>query len=119
VHTCDKRNTKSYIAKSHPSFTIEEGFTEADELWNPTVRETKAEVSIRARSVIDKIFREDPEATCKSNFPLFTGVNYNSRSYFDNRARGFYQRLFGCCGTPTVFFAYWRWVFDIDSTMKT
>ncbi|KAJ7782198.1 histidine phosphatase superfamily [Mycena olivaceomarginata] len=35
-HTCDKRNTRTYIQNTFPHFDIEAGFTEEDELWTPT-----------------------------------------------------------------------------------
>ncbi|KAH9480063.1 putative phosphoglycerate mutase [Psilocybe cubensis] len=62
VHTCDKRNTRSYIANYKPHFLIEEGLTELDDLWDPNVRETKEEVSLRARSIIDRVFANDTES---------------------------------------------------------
>ncbi|KAF9553216.1 phosphoglycerate mutase-like protein [Agrocybe pediades] len=62
LHTCDKRDTKSYIASAFPDFVIEDGFTEEDELWHATLRETAAEITARARGVIDRIFREDGDA---------------------------------------------------------
>lgn len=60
-HTCDKRNTRTYIASTYPNFTIEDGFTEEDELWTPE-RETKRHVEERARKVLDTIF-EDADNT--------------------------------------------------------
>ncbi|KAJ7797758.1 histidine phosphatase superfamily [Mycena olivaceomarginata] len=58
-HTCDKRNTRTYIQNSFPHFDIEAGFTEEDELWDADVRETAAHAVLRAESVLDRIFRED------------------------------------------------------------
>jgi broad specificity phosphatase PhoE len=43
---------------------IEEGFSEDDELWHPTIRETKPELASRAQRVLDKIFDTDKEDTC-------------------------------------------------------
>ncbi|KAF8887452.1 phosphoglycerate mutase [Gymnopilus junonius] len=63
VHTCDQRNLRSYIAKHKPHFEFEEAFTEFDELWSPNIRETKAELTLRARGVIERIFETNPEAT--------------------------------------------------------
>ncbi|TFK22033.1 phosphoglycerate mutase [Coprinopsis marcescibilis] len=60
VHTCDKRSARSFIHKEFPKYTIEDGFTEEDELWSPDVRETKAEVADRAGIVLDRIFDENP-----------------------------------------------------------
>ncbi|PPQ91332.1 hypothetical protein CVT25_003772 [Psilocybe cyanescens] len=62
VHTCDKRNTRSYIASYKPHFSIEEGLTELDELWDPNLRETKEEVSLRARKIIDMVFENDTDS---------------------------------------------------------
>ncbi|KAF8802203.1 phosphoglycerate mutase [Phlegmacium glaucopus] len=62
VHTCDKRDTRTYIATSYPHFVIEEGFTELDELWHPTIRESKVQVAERARKVLDVIFEKDINA---------------------------------------------------------
>ena len=65
VHTCDKRKTRTYIAASYPHFIIEDGFTELDELWSPTVRESEAQVTERARKVLDVVFQNDIDALCK------------------------------------------------------
>jgi len=62
VHTCDKRNTRTYIATSFPHFIIEEGFTELDGLWDPNIRESKAQVAERARKVLDGVFKNDINA---------------------------------------------------------
>jgi len=62
VHTCDKRKTRTYIATSYPHFIIEDGFTELDELWSPTVRESAAQVAERARKVLDVVFQNDIDA---------------------------------------------------------
>ncbi|KAG8695120.1 hypothetical protein FRC08_008029, partial [Ceratobasidium sp. 394] len=55
-HTTDKRRTKSYIQKTFPGFDIEPGFTEEDELWSPTERETDAEMEPRLKRALDHIF---------------------------------------------------------------
>ena len=68
VHTCDKRKTRTYIATSYPHFIIEDGFTELDELWSPTIRESAAQVVERARKVLDVVFQNDIDALCKMNF---------------------------------------------------
>lgn len=66
-HTCDKRRAKSLIAAEfpEPKFLFEEGFSEEDVLYTGDERtgETKADVAARAGSVLDRIFRDDPE-TC-------------------------------------------------------
>ncbi|KAF9484349.1 phosphoglycerate mutase [Pholiota conissans] len=61
VHTCDKRQTRSYIADYKPHFSFEEDFSEHDELWHPTIRETKPEVARRAQAVLDRVFEKDTE----------------------------------------------------------
>ena len=71
MHTCDKRNTRTYIATSYPHLTIEEGFTELDELWDPNIRESKAQVAERARKVLDLVFKNDTNALCKDEFCPF------------------------------------------------
>lgn len=53
VHTCDRRRTRSYIRESYPSYLIENGFTEEDELWTADYRETPAEQNIRIRRFLD------------------------------------------------------------------
>ncbi|KAJ7123981.1 histidine phosphatase superfamily [Mycena crocata] len=62
-HTCDKRNTRTYIHDTFPQFDIEHGFTEEDELWEAETRETKAHAAARARTVLDRIFQDDAEVT--------------------------------------------------------
>ena len=47
-----------------PNFEIETGFTELDELWDANIRETKPDIARRARGVIERIFEDDPQATC-------------------------------------------------------
>ena len=66
--TCDKRKPKTYIASSFPRFVFEEGFTEFDELWDPTTRESTKQVAERARKVLDVIFQKDIDAQCKIQF---------------------------------------------------
>ncbi|KAG2010598.1 hypothetical protein CC2G_013411 [Coprinopsis cinerea AmutBmut pab1-1] len=60
VHTCDKRNTRSWIQTQFPTYKFEEGFEEEDRLWSRDVRETKKEVGVRAGRVLDRIFDENP-----------------------------------------------------------
>ena len=64
VHTCDKRNTASYIASRFPGFEIEVNMTEDDQLWNQTVRETPTEVAARAKTILDDIFENCNGSTC-------------------------------------------------------
>ena len=53
---------------------IEEGFTELDELWHPTIRESKAQVAERARKVLDVIFEKDTNALCRMNSSFFLSL---------------------------------------------
>jgi len=64
VHTCDKRSTRSYIAKTFPQFDIEPAFSEEDELWREDHRETLEEITVRLGEALEEIFRDDP-ATCE------------------------------------------------------
>ncbi|KAJ7435492.1 histidine phosphatase superfamily [Mycena galericulata] len=59
-HTCDQRRTRTYITTAFPQFDIERRFTEEDELWT-TERETKDHAAARARTVLDRIFRDDKD----------------------------------------------------------
>jgi len=74
VSTCDKRETKTYIAQAYPGFDFEEGFAEEDVLWQPDVRETNPEIAVRARAALDFIFTTDPSTsisiTCHSRFSM-------------------------------------------------
>ncbi|KAJ7474386.1 histidine phosphatase superfamily [Mycena galericulata] len=64
-HTCDQRRTRTYITTAFPQFDIERRFTEEDELWT-TERETKDHAAARARTVLDRIFRDDKDVTFMS-----------------------------------------------------
>lgn len=59
VHTCDERSTKSTIEKRFPSYRIEPGFTEQDELWSPDVRESDADRDARLLKLLREIFAQD------------------------------------------------------------
>jgi len=59
VEPCNKRETKTYIAKSYPNFIFEEGFTEEDELWNPDVQECEERLRKRLRTALDTVFSTD------------------------------------------------------------
>ena len=71
VHTCDQRSSKSRIfnlfeqAFSHGDFVFEDGFLEADELYQPDHRETNAETDARLRLLLDDVFAHD-ESECIS-----------------------------------------------------
>lgn len=58
-HTCDRRSNAAYIHDLFPSYTIEPGFTENDELWEALHGETKADQDIRSKKVLDQIFSTD------------------------------------------------------------
>ncbi|KAJ3904356.1 histidine phosphatase superfamily [Lentinula edodes] len=58
-HTCDKRNSKSWISAHLPDFVFEEGFTEEDEIWTANERETHAHAASRAKTTLDMIFDSD------------------------------------------------------------
>ncbi|KAJ7908384.1 histidine phosphatase superfamily [Mycena leptocephala] len=60
-HTCDKRNTLTYIRNAFPQFDIEDGFAEDDELWEADSRETEPHAAARAQTVLDRIFRDDKD----------------------------------------------------------
>lgn len=55
-HTCDRRGTKTYIHDAFPSYKIEAGFTETDELWQALHAETSTDQDIRSKKVLDDIF---------------------------------------------------------------
>lgn len=61
VHTCDKRRTRTWIQENYPSYQIEDGFAEQDELWKSDVRETQEEHSVRINKVLQDIFENDEE----------------------------------------------------------
>ena len=63
VHTCDKRRSRSYIKETFPWLEIEEGFTEEDQLWSASKRESPAEIQRRAGKVLDTIFETDVDHT--------------------------------------------------------
>ena len=58
-HTCDRRSSKTYIHNLFPSYSIEPGFTEDDELWEALHGETNTDQDIRSKKVLDQVFSED------------------------------------------------------------
>ncbi|KAL8723291.1 MAG: hypothetical protein Q9181_007317 [Wetmoreana brouardii] len=60
-HTCDRRGSKSYIQSAFPSYKIEAGFTETDQLWEAYHGETRVDQDIRSKAVLDDIFSHDHE----------------------------------------------------------
>ena len=60
-HTCDRRGSKSYIQQAFPSYRIEPGFTELDQLWQAYRREVEIDQDIRSKAVLDDVFSTDDE----------------------------------------------------------
>ena len=58
-HTCDRRGSRSYIRKTFPSFGIEEGFSEDDELFKTGFAEQPVDQDIRSKAVLDDVFGSD------------------------------------------------------------
>ncbi|CAO1636832.1 unnamed protein product [Parajaminaea phylloscopi] len=54
-HTCDERSTRSEIARFTPKWSIEEGFTEQDELFGK-IHETVEEMTVRVANAVKDIF---------------------------------------------------------------
>ncbi|KAJ7132667.1 histidine phosphatase superfamily [Mycena filopes] len=65
-HTCDKRNTRTYIRDTFPQFDIDDDLTEEDELWEADARETPAHATARAKTVLDRIFSDEEHASVVS-----------------------------------------------------
>ncbi|KAI5961493.1 PMU3 [Candida theae] len=61
VHTCDKRSTRSIIAKKYEKlgFVIEPGFTENDELYKDDYRESFDEQASRMNVALQQLFSEN------------------------------------------------------------
>lgn len=59
THTCDHRSNETYIHNRFPTFKIEPGFTEDDELWNGTFAEPSAAQDARSKRVLDQVFSAD------------------------------------------------------------
>ena len=58
-HTCDRRRSETYIRNLFPSYKIEPGFTEDDELWVALHGETNVDQDVRSKSVLDDVFSSD------------------------------------------------------------
>ncbi|KAJ5329445.1 hypothetical protein N7452_009835 [Penicillium brevicompactum] len=56
IHTCDHRRSRSYIHKLFPSWPIEKGFSEEDELWNGVTAETSGAQDIRSTTALGQVF---------------------------------------------------------------
>ena len=63
----ERRRTASYISLVFPRFSLEPGFAQgADPLWNKHQSETAKPADLRARAVVDRIFKSEPkEKICK------------------------------------------------------
>lgn len=59
VHTCDRRSSKTIIAKHYPNWEFESGFSEEDPLWDAELRETNEAMDRRLRQALDEIFESD------------------------------------------------------------
>ena len=59
LHTCNWRSSKTDIAAMFPSYRFEDGFSEEDELWHSYEAETTAAQAVRAKAVLDDVFRAD------------------------------------------------------------
>ncbi|MCJ1250072.1 hypothetical protein MMC30_007298 [Trapelia coarctata] len=59
VHTCDRRSSKTYLRTHYPTYNIEPGFTENDELWDPNFRESNSALDARLKKLLDDIFEHD------------------------------------------------------------
>ncbi|KAB8069093.1 histidine phosphatase superfamily [Aspergillus leporis] len=57
LHTCDQRRNRTYIHNLFPTWPIEHGFTEKDELWNGVTAETSAAQDLRSKTALDSIFK--------------------------------------------------------------
>ncbi|KAL0639306.1 putative phosphoglycerate mutase pmu1 [Maublancomyces gigas] len=58
IHTCDRRNTKTWLHKKYPSFTFEGDFVEVDKLWDPAWREPNEVRNRRASDALNEIFAD-------------------------------------------------------------
>lgn len=58
-HTCDRRSNETYIHDLFPSYRIEPGFTQSDELWVALHGETSTDQAVRSKRVLDSVFSAD------------------------------------------------------------
>ncbi|KAF4125521.1 Broad specificity phosphatase PhoE [Geosmithia morbida] len=58
-HTCNWRSNKTFIGENFPRYEFEKGFAEHDELWDATKSETGDAQDVRAKAVLDDMFRND------------------------------------------------------------
>ncbi|EME47324.1 hypothetical protein DOTSEDRAFT_145863 [Dothistroma septosporum NZE10] len=59
IHTCDHRSNKTYIEGRYPTFEIERGFNEYDELWNGVTAESDSAQEKRMLTLLDDVFTND------------------------------------------------------------
>ena len=59
AHTCDRRNTKTYIRQNFPTYKFEKSFPENDPYWKELMAEPQADQDIRSKQVLDDIFSND------------------------------------------------------------
>ncbi|KAH8726917.1 histidine phosphatase superfamily [Phaeosphaeriaceae sp. PMI808] len=59
AHTCDRRNSKSYIKKNFPTFKFEKGFKEDDPCWTKLYDEPRENQDARSKAVLDDILSND------------------------------------------------------------
>lgn len=82
IHTCDNRQSKTYIHNLFPDWIIEEGFAENDQYWNGITDETDASQAVRSKKVLDQIFNElnnVEESDCEpASDNLFVSVTSHS-----------------------------------------
>ncbi|KAK4121880.1 putative phosphoglycerate mutase [Parathielavia appendiculata] len=70
-HTCDKRSSRSWIAKTYPEYVLDRGFEMMDTLWKKDRYETNDEHVARKRRLLEDIFAND-----KSTFVSLTTHSY-------------------------------------------
>lgn len=58
-HTCDKRSSKSVIARAFVGWRFEKGFSEEDKLWEAEHRETHEEHDVRTTEMLRELFERD------------------------------------------------------------
>ncbi|EEP81266.1 conserved hypothetical protein [Uncinocarpus reesii 1704] len=59
IHTCDRRSSRKHIKASFPTFNIEPGFAEFDQLWDSKLRESSSARTERLRAALDEILLSD------------------------------------------------------------
>jgi hypothetical protein len=63
IHTCDRRSSKTAIQDEYLDYTIEETFTEDDELWHPEQRESDSARNARIKTFLDDILTANSDNT--------------------------------------------------------